>query len=75
LNNGYTSIEWWRGDTGWWEYCLLDWQNKYNESWRIRPISVMSLDSHFFKRIDGGSRHWLFDRMVLKDLSDSIFGG
>lgn len=72
LKNGYVSIEWWRKDCGWWEYCLLDWQNKYNESWRIRPISVMNLNSHFFKRIDGGSRHWLFDKMILRDIRDSV---
>ena len=70
LDNGYTSIEWWRKDSGWWEYCLLDWQNKYNESWRIRPIMVLNLESHFFKRIAGGSRHWLFDSQVIQDLED-----
>lgn len=75
LKNGYASIEWWRKDTGWWEYCLLDWQNKYNESWRIRPITVMNMNSHFFKRIDGGSRHWLFDRMILRDIGASVGGG
>lgn len=67
LDNGYKAIEWWRADSRWWEYCLLDWQNKYNESWRIRPIMAMNLDSYFFKRIHGGSRHWLFDRQIIQD--------
>ncbi len=74
LNNGYKAIEWWRVDGRWWEYCLLDWQNKYNESWRIRPIMVLNPQSYFFKRTDGGSRHWLFDQMILNDLSETIFG-
>lgn len=68
LNNGYKSIEWWRKDCGWWEYCLLDWQNKYNESWRIRPLMVLNPNSHFFSRTDGGSRHWLFDKMIINDM-------
>lgn len=36
---------------------FLDWQNKYNDSWRIRPIMVLNPRSYFFKRTDGGSRH------------------
>ena len=72
LKNGYNSIEWWRKDRKWWEYCLLDWQNKYNESWRIRPILVLDPDSFFFSRISGGSRHWLFDRMILKDIKTTL---
>lgn len=72
LDNGYHSIEWWRSDCRWWEYCMLDWQNKYNESWRIRPIMVMNVNSYFFKRIPGGARHWLFDTDILQDLSDSF---
>ena len=72
LNNGFTCIEWWRGDSRWWEYCLLDWQNKYNESWRIRPVMVLNLESHFFKRIAGGSRHWLFDSQVIDDLDQTL---
>ena len=73
LDNGYTSIEWWRSDRKWWEYCLLDWKNKYNESWRIRPIMVLDPDSFFFNRVKGGSRHWLFDKMKMDDLMTSLF--
>lgn len=74
LKYGYKAIEWWRADRKWWEYCLLDWQNKYNESWRIRPIFVLNPESYFFKRTEGGSRHWLFDKMILNDLKTSILG-
>lgn len=74
LKNGYKAIEWWRSDRKWWEFCLLDWQNKYNESWRIRPIFVLNPRSYFFKRTDGGSRHWLFDKMILKDFCTTLFG-
>ena len=72
LNNGYVTIEWWRADQSWWEYCLLDWKNKYNESWRIRPVMVLNLENHFFNRVKGGSRHWLFDRMMFNDFLQTI---
>lgn len=72
LDNGYVSIEWWRSDCKWWEYCLLDWQNKYNESWRIRPVTVMNINSYFFKRIAGGARHWLFDKDIVKDICTTL---
>jgi hypothetical protein len=72
LDNGYVTIEWWRDDQNWWEYCLLDWKNKYNESWRIRPVMVLNLDSYFFNRVEGGSRHWLFDKMMFNDLAQTI---
>ena len=38
LDHDYVTGEWWREDAGWWEYCMYDWQNRYNYSWRIRPI-------------------------------------
>ena len=72
LKNGYDSIEWWRKDRKWWEYCLLDWKNKYNESWRIRPIMILNPRSFFFSRINGGSRHWFFDRMILNDIKTTL---
>ncbi len=28
---------------GWWEYCMYDWQNRYNYSWRIRTLYVLNL--------------------------------
>ena len=68
LNNGYTTGEWWRGDAGWWEYCMYDWQNRYNHSWRIRPLYVLNLTDGVMQRIPGGMCHWLFRKMVIKDI-------
>ena len=68
LKNDYTTGEWWRGDREWWEYCMYDWQNRYNESWRIRPLYVLDLADNTIMRIPGGMSHWLFRKMVIKDL-------
>lgn len=68
LKNDYTTGEWWRGDREWWEYCMYDWQNRYNESWRIRPLYVLDLADNTIMRIPGGMGHWLFRKMVIKDL-------
>ncbi len=62
LNNGYVCGEWWRSDraTNWWEICMYDRQNRYNESWRIRPIYAIHSNSGIMQRIPGGPAHWLF---------------
>ncbi len=73
LKNGYTTGEWWRSDEGWWEYCMYDWQNRYNSSWRIRPLYVEDLKSKRVYRIPGGMSHWLFRNLVIKDLMKSLF--
>ena len=73
LNNGYTTGEWWRGDEGWWEYCLYDWKNRYNSSWRIRPLYVEDLTNKRILRIPGGMAHWFFRGMVIHDLKKSMF--
>lgn len=72
LQNGYVTGEWWRKDTGWWEYCMYDWQNRYNDSWRIRPLFVLNLEDKMIQRIPGGMCHWLFRQMVIDDLSRSF---
>lgn len=72
LNNGYVTGEWWRPDEKWWEYCMYDWQNRYNYSWRIRPLYVINLNEGFIQRTPCGMAHWLFQKMVLKDLGQSI---
>lgn len=74
LNRGYVSGEWWRCDrhTNWWEICLYDRQNRYNDSWRIRPIYAINSSTGVMQRIPGGTAHWLFRRMVLRDLRNSI---
>lgn len=68
LNNGYTTGEWWREDGPWWEYCMYDWQNRYNHSWRIRPLYVLNLSDKQLLHIPGGMCHWLFRKMVIEDL-------
>lgn len=68
LKNGYVTGEWWRDDADWWEYCMYDWQNRYNDSWRIRPLYVLDLSEKRLQRIPGGMYHWLFNRMVIQDL-------
>lgn len=68
LKNGYTTGLWWRGDCHWWEYCMYDWQNRYNFSWRIRPLYVVHLDNGNIQRIPGGMCHWLFREMVIEDI-------
>lgn len=74
LNNGFVSGEWWRSDrnTKWWEICLYDRQNRYNDSWRIRPIYAIRSDDGIMQRIPGGTAHWLFRDMVMRDLWNSI---
>ena len=70
LKNNYVTGEWWRGDTraGWWEYCMYDWQNRYNDSWRIRPLYVINLSGKCIQRIPGGMYHWLFNSLAFSDL-------
>lgn len=68
LDHGFTTGEWWRPDEGWWEYCMYDWQNRYNNSWRIRPLYVEDLSESRVQRIHGGMVHWLFRSMVIKDI-------
>ncbi len=72
LNNGYVTGEWWRPDRSWWEFCMYDWQNRYNESWRIRPLYIISAYERDIVRINGGMHHWLFRSMVIKDIFTSI---
>lgn len=74
LNNGYVCGEWWREDRGtdWWEICMYDRQNRYNESWRIRPIYAIHSQSGIMLRIPGGPAHWLFREQVVSDMMDSM---
>lgn len=72
LENGYVTGEWWREGCDWWEYCMYDWQNRYNHSWRIRPLYVLDTEAECIQRIPGGMAHWLFRWMVVKNLYDHI---
>ena len=65
--NGYTMGEWYNY-AGVWEYCLFDWQNRYNHPWRIRPVYVLNLRTGLAQHITGGMQHWLFDKAVLEDI-------
>ena len=38
----YVTGEWWNPRGQYWEYCMFDWQSKYNYPWRIRPIYVFN---------------------------------
>ena len=75
LNNGYVCGEWWRCDRGnnWWEICMYDRQNRYNESWRIRPVYVIHSHNGIMQRIPGGPAHWLFRKMVISDMKSTLF--
>lgn len=42
------------------------------KSWRIRPIYAVDYHSGVMQRIPGGTSHWLFRRVVLKDMGDSL---
>lgn len=72
LNHGYVTGEWWRADGPWWEICLYDRPNRYNESWRIRPIYAIYSYSGIMQRIKGGPAHWLFRKQVIADISDTL---
>lgn len=60
----YTTGEWYN-NRGYWEYCLFDWQNRYNYPWRIRPIYILNICTRRAQHISGGVQHWLFDKAVL----------
>lgn len=57
--HGYITGEWYNGS--YWEYCLFDWQNLYNERWRIRPLYVFNHRTGFIQHIMGGMAHWTAD--------------
>jgi len=69
---GYDTGEWWNKRGGYWEYCMFDWQNKYNHPWRIRPIYVYNFRTQKAQHISGGLRHWFFDKDIFDDLSDTL---
>ena len=58
--HGYTTGEWWNQRGGYWEYCLFDWQNLYNNRWRIRPLYLFNVRTNFVQHIKGGMAHWTF---------------
>lgn len=72
LDHKYTTGEWWRSGTGWWEYCMYDRGGRYDYSWRIRPLYVEEIGNRRIFRIRGGMVHWLFRKMVFRDLRNSF---
>ena len=54
----YASIEHWRNDIGWWEYCILKpgKRGQYISSWRIRPVALLNDNS--IVRTYGGFAHY-----------------
>lgn len=71
LKNKYVTGERWNESGGYWEYCMYDYQNRYNHSWRIRPLYVLDIKNQFFQRIPGGMTHWLFRSIVIKDIMNA----
>lgn len=71
--HGYTTGEWYN-PKGVWEYCLFDWQNRYNHPWRIRPIYILNVKTFVAQHVRGGVQHWLFDRAVINDILSSSIG-
>lgn len=57
--NFIPSVEWWRRDTGWWEYALLHPRGKFIRTWRIRIIYIESKTNGRMKRIWGGKSLWM----------------
>lgn len=72
MKHGYVTGEWWNDGGGYWEYCMFDWQNRYNHPWRIRPIYVFNYRTGRAQHIKGGMRHWLFDKVVIDDIIKSL---
>ncbi|MBQ9254810.1 MAG: SH3 domain-containing protein [Bacteroidales bacterium] len=70
LNNNFVSGEWWNVQHDYWEYCMYDWQNKYNHPWRIRPIYVFNCRTGILYRTKGGMSHWLFRKEVWDEIEE-----
>lgn len=71
--HGYDTGEWWNEGGGYWEYCMFDWQNRYNHPWRIRPVYVFNFRTGRAQHIKGGMRHWLFSKVVIDDIVKSVW--
>jgi hypothetical protein len=67
IDNSITTIEWWRttGDYRWWEYCMVDHSDEYDQIWRIRPLYREDLYTEKYIRTWGGTSLWITP--ILKD--------
>lgn len=63
-DNGFTAKEWWRDDRNWWEYCMVDHGQGYDNLWRIRPLYVIKVCSTTHRRIEGCVRLLLFPTLL-----------
>ncbi|NVK30115.1 MAG: hypothetical protein HWE20_03865 [Gammaproteobacteria bacterium] len=54
----YSSVEHWREDLGWWEYCLLKpgKMGSFINSWRLRPVAL--INDGKIVRTYGGFAHY-----------------
>lgn len=60
LEKKYHTMEWWRADNQWWEYCLLRHQNTAAQrSWKIRVLYLQNMKTKRMERVWGGKSLWL----------------
>ncbi|MEN9443218.1 MAG: hypothetical protein RIS47_108 [Bacteroidota bacterium] len=57
--HGVPSGEWWRRDTGWWEYVLFETRGKLVDTWRIRILYIKDFSTGKPRRIWGGKSTWM----------------
>lgn len=60
LQRKVKTIEWWRSNGEWWEYCMLQISGIYKDTWRIRPLYIENRSTGFKERIYKGMAPWLF---------------
>ncbi|MBR5433443.1 MAG: SH3 domain-containing protein [Bacteroidales bacterium] len=63
LRKKITTIEWWRKNTRWWEYCMLQQSGIYKKAWRIRPLYIENVNTGSKERIYKGMAPWIFKKM------------
>lgn len=63
LRKKITTIEWWRKNTRWWEYCMLQQSGIYKKAWRIRPLYIENVKTGSKERIYKGMAPWIFKKL------------
>lgn len=55
----WASIEHWRSDLGWWEYCIIqkNKESQFVSSWRIKPVAFIDGESKP-RRLWNGKNHY-----------------
>ena len=55
----WVALEHWRDDKGWYEFCLIQSkQNTFVNTWRVRPICVIEVNTKTPVRVNGGIAVW-----------------